>query len=206
MKASSTCVLTAVNVLAAFVLASQATRLVAQGIQLSGCKFRLVLEIAEFAILAVAAKMPARYISRVSVATVEHWKLLVVVSALRSGSLPMITHLLADFLHACFERSCGSRIFRWQWLIKSLTSFVVISVFLLSVFLSSGRSRCDRNAAVFRSTGFANGGWTLVSNASNEIDTGCVSYPRKSRHSTRQAQQLRPGLRWVRERRRKLSE
>ena len=75
-----------------------------------------------------------------------------------TAKVPVITHLLAYFFHACFKRSYSGRIFWWQWFVKPLSSFVVISILLLSIFLSSSCSRYDRNVAVFRSTRFAHSG------------------------------------------------
>lgn len=74
--------------------------------------------------------------------------------------VPMIAHLLARLLHAQFERSCSSGIFRREWLVKTLLSFVVISVFLFSLLSSrssssSSSSWGNRNAAVSGSTRLA---------------------------------------------------
>jgi len=65
--------LTAIKVFAVSILASQTTCLVAQRIQLSGRELRLVLELAELAVLAVSAQVP------------------------------VVAHLLAGTLHALIE-------------------------------------------------------------------------------------------------------
>jgi hypothetical protein len=136
-----------------------------------------VLETAELSVLAVATQMPVRHISQVLVALVKRWKSIIMFHVLWNDNLPMITHFLADFLHACFERSCSGGIFRWQWLIKPLSCLVVICVLFFSVFLSSGRSRCDGDATIFRSTGLTHSGWTsLVSNAYIRINIGVICY------------------------------
>jgi hypothetical protein len=62
-----------------------------------------VLELAEFAVLAVATKMP------------------------------VVAHLLARAFHTLIKRRGSSGVARWQWLIESLLVFVVISIFLLFV-------------------------------------------------------------------------
>lgn len=76
-------VLTAVNVLAVAVLARQTARFIAQSIQLCSAKLRLVLKIAEFAVLAMAAEVP------------------------------VITHLLASAHHTVLERLRGIIVTRW---------------------------------------------------------------------------------------------
>jgi hypothetical protein len=50
--------LTAINVLAVPVFTSKATRLIAEGVQLASGELRLMLELTEFSILAMPAKMP----------------------------------------------------------------------------------------------------------------------------------------------------
>lgn len=98
--------LTAIDVLAVPILARQTTSLVAQGVHLSRRELRLVLELAEFAVFAVAAEVP------------------------------VVAHLLAGTLHALVEGESGAVIARWEWLIESLLFFVVIGIFLLFVLRS----------------------------------------------------------------------
>ena len=99
-------VLTAIDILAVPILASQAAGLVTQGYQLCRRKLRLVLEVAKFAVLAMAAYMP------------------------------VVAHLLAGALHALVKGGSSVAVACRQGLVKSLLFFVVIGIFLVLWFRS----------------------------------------------------------------------
>jgi hypothetical protein len=97
----STFLLTAVDVFTIFVLTRQSACLVSQSVQLTSSKSRFMLKVAELALLALASEVK------------------------------VVTHLFTKFMHTDFEGLGGPAIARRERIIKSLLSFIEISVFLL---------------------------------------------------------------------------